>query len=785
MFLQNVIGICIKSMKKYIDDCSESLLSYIYCQKSDGSGGLHLYFPNIIIDREIAKSIIEVAYNDVISNSLFNSYRKEFLKKVIDTGVYKDNGLRMLYSYSNGTYYQINMNLSTFKDISEDKYTHLKLTTLKTKETKINFKLLIDIDKKPIEIPKKTLKKIPIKISKEIPNSVTSDNKELAAVTDIPEFETEYVKSAIKNLELAPLLKDALTDAIHHLSWERNNNYSEWLNIGILLFKFGKFGINLWKEFSKQCSAYDEKEIDAKVKTFRNTGGLKFATLLFWVRTDDLEYFAQYEDRYNSIIDRFYFVDNDIGKLLEFYDLGDEGFIKLYHREYKKIMVCTAQKELTFYMFNDSTKLWDMKTSGDIQLHFMENMKCFFEPVVTYYNTLSFRGNADDAKSFTKKAMAIKKDSTLCKASCIRSLLPLIASIFYNDKFIEQLNSKKGFLPVKGGLVDLATGKFIKRTMEDYFSFELDVEWKGIKYETSDIDNFFDDVMLKDKILINYLQKLLGYSISGWVNSQKLVICWGSGGNAKTVLMNMMKHLLSKYYDTISKDVVITAGNKHTAGSASPHLMQLFGLRVAIVDESEEGAKLDEATVKYITGGSKINARPLFGNPITFDPTFQLFLLTNHKPHINVSPSLVRRLLLIPFLAEFKPVNKYDKDNPKHRLRIDGIEEKMYKCEDQFLVWLVNGSMRYISEGLDDIPVQVNDAINKYVDENNDLANYINENCKKEPDGIIYCSTLYEGFKQYTNINMSQKAFSKKMIDLGYEKDKDSVGVYFKGISAI
>ena len=62
-----------------------------------------------------------------------------------------------------------------------------------------------------------------------------------------------------------------------------------------------------------------------------------------------------------------------------------------------------------------------------------------------------------------------------------------------------KMNNDKDLLPIKNGVINLKTGEFRKRTKDDYFSFELNVEWKGLEYNTADFDEFFDDIMLNDK----------------------------------------------------------------------------------------------------------------------------------------------------------------------------------------------------------------------------------------------------------------------------------------------
>jgi putative DNA primase/helicase len=196
--------------------------------------------------------------------------------------------------------------------------------------------------------------------------------------------------------------------------------------------------------------------------------------------------------------------------------------------------------------------------------------------------------------------------------------------------------------------------------------------------------------------------------------------------------------------------------------------MNLLGSRLAFLDESEMGGKLNESTVKTITGGAAITARNLHENFVTFEPTFQLLLLTNYKPEINVSDSIKRRIILIPFEAEFRDLANYDKMNPKHRIGNKNIEKELLEKLDELLVWLVNGSVKYFKEGLGDTPETIIKATSDYMNENDDLGNFIGNNCIKDPNGFVNNQILYNHFKNEFNTNLTIKGFINLMKNHGF-----------------
>ena len=298
--------------------------------------------------------------------------------------------------------------------------------------------------------------------------------------------------------------------------------------------------------------------------------------------------------------------------------------------------------------------------------------------------------------------------------------------------------------------------------------------------------------MLDDSEMVNYLQKLLGYSITGSVREQKFVVLWGLGANGKGCLQNVLSKLLGNYYRQVTNDIIIEKG-KSQSGAASPHIMQLFNTRVAFVDESDSGDKLNEGVVKNITGGSKITARPLYGDIIEFNPTHHIFLLTNHKPEISSSKSLKRRLILIPFIAEFMDEHEYDKNNKLHKLKDKNKEEDLKKKLDQLLVWLVKGSIEYFKNGLGEPPEGIKKATDGYMVDNDSFQEFLDEYCELDNDYIKgnrvetnYSETLVDMFDLYKNHmknkNIKRIIFTDLMESKNIKKVKKKYGCVYLGI---
>lgn len=617
-------------------------------------------------------------------------------------------------------------------------------------------------------------------------NNNNNNNNVIQPVVNVPvnnEFPSLYVQNLLKNdPKHIQQFKELVTNLLNHISPDRNNTYTKWCELGMVLVKFGDFGISLWKKFSSNYEKYNEHEIDDKVKTFHKTDGIPFDSLLFWARIDDPVHYTELYLKYAVLIK---FINIELGDIIGFtldrlFAKGDLGLVTMYHDSFKNDIVYVTEHK-KFYLFNTTKLLWQPVTNSVIITHYMSNISSVTEPLYKYYikRNDDYKNDAERLPIFSKKLQLLNKCRSP-KTSSVTSMLPLFEATFTIDDIAKKFNAYPDLLPVKNGIVDLKTGNLIQRTKNYLFTFELDVEWKGISYETPFIDKFIKDIMLDDMIVVTFLQKLLGYSITGYTDQQKFIIFWGDGGNGKTVLQNLLSYLLKDYYRQLTADVVIET-NKPNAGSASPHLMYLQGSRIACIDENDKGARLNESAIKTISGGGAITARKLHGDYETFIPTAQIILLTNFRPDMTASMAIERRLLLIPFLAVFKSKENIDPKCPSHKLGDPQIEKKLIQHLDQFLVWLVKGSIFYFTNGnsLGSIPKSITNATQLYVEENDSLQTMIDDMCELSAKSRIECSKFIELYTTTYKIPVNMKDVNSQMKYKGFEKVRHNNGKYY------
>lgn len=390
--------------------------------------------------------------------------------------------------------------------------------------------------------------------------------------------------------------------------------------------------------------------------------------------------------------------------------------------------------------------------------------------------------NAGDDKEAQEKIKELwKRAGSLRYRGRINNVLALAASQPALALTGDEWEQNPMLLAVANGIIDLATGHFTPGNPADYIRAAAPTSWQGANATAPRWEQFLQEIFAGDSELIAFIQRLLGYAITGQATEHVLPILWGKGRNGKETLLETLRNVLGDLTAPASKDVLMDSNRN--PGSATPHLYALRPLRLAWVSESKAGAKLNVEQVKWLTGGGTLTARPLHGNPVTFTPRYLLLLITNHKPKADADDyALWKRLLLIPFTQSF--VN-----NPKleNEHKADPYLADKLKAEGPgILAWLVHGCLQWQQKGLNP-PPSVRLATEAYQQEEDDLSQFIEECCVVGPDKEVKASDFYKEYKQWAESYgmkpASNTVFGKRM-GKRFEK-RLSGGVIYSGIGLL
>jgi P4 family phage/plasmid primase-like protien len=272
-------------------------------------------------------------------------------------------------------------------------------------------------------------------------------------------------------------------------------------------------------------------------------------------------------------------------------------------------------------------------------------------------------------------------------------------------------------------------------------------------------ERFLDRVTAGNKELQSYLQRCVGYSLTGETSEHALFLLYGKGANGKSTFLESIRHILGDYAQTADFSSFMVSKNQTIRND----IAKLNGARLVTATESESGKRMSEAVVKQLTGGDMITARFLYGEHFEFVPQFKLWFGTNHKPKIvGADDGIWRRIRLIPFTVQI-PKAQQDRDLPK-KLKAEGAG---------ILNWALEGLRQWRQMGLAE-PDTVTDATSEYRADQDVLQHFVDARCKTGVGVRVKGSALYASYKQWAEIAgefiMSDRDFGNAMSDRGYTR---------------
>jgi putative DNA primase/helicase len=310
----------------------------------------------------------------------------------------------------------------------------------------------------------------------------------------------------------------------------------------------------------------------------------------------------------------------------------------------------------------------------------------------------------------------------------------------------EELDADPMLLNCRNGTLDLRTGKLRTHNRDDLITKLVPVNYLPTA-KCPIFEAFINKIMGGDMELVKYLQRAIGYALTGEVTEKAMFFLYGDGNNGKTTLLEAVRAVLGDYAGQVPIDSLMMRRND----SVSNDIARLAGERFVTSSEAEQGKKLAEAKVKQITGMGKLQARFLYGEYFEFTPTFKIFMDANHKPEIRGTDQAIwNRMKLIPFDVAI-PAEEIDKDLLKKlKMELPGI-----------LAWAVRGCMEWQRSGLGE-PTAIKEATQGYREEMDTLAHFIEDECILGPYDIP-AKVLHEAYKDWCKGQDEEPASQKQL----------------------
>lgn len=377
------------------------------------------------------------------------------------------------------------------------------------------------------------------------------------------------------------------------------------------------------------------------------------------------------------------------------YDMTDTGNAQRLKDKYKGNIKYSYIRKKWYYW---TGKIWAIDNTGEI--------KKLADEIINDIKKEAFMEKDDDKQAemlkwATKTASSKGKEAMVKETQHIDGI-PIL---------MEELDCYNDYLNCQNGIINLRTGELLPHDSNFMMSRISYAEYDNSGKQPEKWLSFLNDVTNGDKELQEYLQKCVGYSLTGSIREQCAFFLYGLGNNGKSTFLDTISDLLGSYASNVQPDTIMMKKNDSGANS---DIARLKSTRFVTSEEPTEGVRLNEGLVKQLTGGGKVTCRFLYGDEFEYEPEFKIWIGTNHKPVIRgTDVGIWRRIRLIPFEVNI-PKEKVDK-NLKYKLR-----EEL----PQILKWAVDGCIKWQKEGLNP-PKCVEQATKEYKVEMDILASFV------------------------------------------------------------
>ena len=340
---------------------------------------------------------------------------------------------------------------------------------------------------------------------------------------------------------------------------------------------------------------------------------------------------------------------------------------------------------------------------------------------------------------------------------------------------IDDLDADAFLLNTPTGTVDLRTGIIHDHNPDDFCTHMAAV---GPDDRNRDLfDSFLKHLTCDDQGLQDYLQEVAGMCAIGKVYTEAFFICWGSGGNGKSTLFNLLQRVLGDYAVNMPSNSLTTKFDDRVALILNERLR---GKRLAIYPELEDGTALDTAAIKKIASTDPVNANPKHRKPFSFNPTHTPILFTNPLPKISsMDAGTWDRLILIPFRARFRNTSA----------EVKNYADVLYdQCGGYVLQWIIDGAKRFIGNGCKLTPTEAVTEATRHFHAENDWFYKFQSTCCVVGDGYSTSSDeLYKAYSDYCRRILhvdpyNQVYFGKAYSAAGFVKKRTSSGIKINAI---
>ena len=358
-----------------------------------------------------------------------------------------------------------------------------------------------------------------------------------------------------------------------------------------------------------------------------------------------------------------------------------------------------------------------------------------------------------------------------CSAAFIAAVEKLCKSDRRYAAKPDQFDADDWIINTPLGSVDLRSGVMAVSNPD---SFCTKITAVGPEHDCHRWREFLGEVTDYDSDLIDYLQRIVGYCLTGSTREHALFFLYGTGGNGKSVFLDTLTGILGNYARTAPMEVFTESRtDRHPT-----ELAMLQGARLVVANETEQGKRWAQSRIKGLTGGDTITARFMRQDFFEYKPKFKLVFAGNAKPKLDiVDEAMRRRFHIIPFTVQI-PMEDRDRDlAEKLRIEWSGI-----------FAWAIEGCLQYQLHGLAP-SARVIEATKSYLESQDVFTEWRESECELGPDYWVSPTNLFTSWRQFAETSKehvgTRRELKERLEAAGFRQKRDGdKGRYWTGIRA-
>lgn len=416
-------------------------------------------------------------------------------------------------------------------------------------------------------------------------------------------------------------------------------------------------------------------------------------------------------------------------------------------------------------------KRWLFDTLGRINDYFEQSIEVMKKQGMTTNIPMLENETSEDYQKRLKAIRTAYEKHLTYSRSNRGTVAGVKQSMHKNSVDISEFDGNDMLINLENSVYDMVSGINIPHDATLKFTKKANVNYDESK-KCPRWEQFLREIFNDDKDLIKWIQKALGYSLTGKTSEQVMFILNGNGRNGKSVFLDVVSHIFGDYRTNIQPDSLMV---KNSQG-ANSDIARLKGARFVTTVESNDGMRFNEGLVKQLTGGDTVTARFLHANEFEFTPKFKVWMATNHRPIIRgTDKGIWRRIRLIPFEREFT----------EEEVDLD-LTSKLLAESDGILQWMLKGLEMWQKERLG-MCEKILMANKEYRQEMDVVSTFIEECVNNSLGKEVKASELYQHYKNYCLQNgffvLTSTKFGRELDNKGYIKTHKRTGKYYQNIS--